>query len=110
MPITLEVTKVERILVQVLERIVKEGRTSPPRSGSVDEVKLKSLVETLSTNPNLENFDSEQGRSLLTGWLRAAVVEMIYSSKSETGEQMDFLKPITVAYKVTLLHIVAQVS
>ncbi len=97
MPITLEVTKVERILVQVLERIVKEGRTSPPRSGSVDEVKLKSLVETLSTNSNLENFDSEQGRSLLTGWLRAAVVEMIYSSKSETGEQMDFLKPITVA-------------
>ncbi len=96
-PVTLEVTNVERLLVQVLERVVKVGKTSPSHNKNSANLELGSLVEALSKNPNLEGFDSEQGRSLLDGWLRATVVEMIPLKDSPTGEQIDFLRLLSVA-------------
>jgi hypothetical protein len=97
MPVTLEVTNVERLLVQVLERVVKVGKTSPPHNKKTANLELGHLVSALSKNPKLDGFDSEQGRSLLEGWLRTAVVEMIPLKDSPTGEQIDFLRLLSVA-------------
>lgn len=97
MPVTLESTNVERLLIQVLERVVKGGKTSPPHNKTSANLELGSLVAVLAKNPQLEGFEGEQGLSILEGWLRAAVVEMIPSKDLPTGEQMDYLRPLTVA-------------
>lgn len=97
MPVTLEVTNVERLLIQVLERVVKVGKTSPPHNKKSANLELGHLVAALSRNIKLEGFDSDHGRSLLEGWLRAAVVEMIPFKDSPTGEQIDFLRLLSVA-------------
>lgn len=97
MPVTLEVTNVERLLIQVLERVVKVGKTSPPHNKKSANLELSYLVAALSKNPKLQGFDSEKGRSLLEGWLRASVVEMIPFKDSPTGEQIDYLRLLSVA-------------
>jgi hypothetical protein len=97
MPATLESTNVERLMVQLLERVVKVGRTSPAHTPTTANLALDALVDKLSKNNYLVNFDSEQGRSILEGWLRAVVVEMISDKNSPSGDQIDYLKLLSVA-------------
>lgn len=97
MPATLESTNVERLLVQLLERVVKVGRTSPAHTAKTANLALEALVEKLSKNPSMVNFDNEQGRSMLEGWLRAVVVEMISDKNSPSGDEIDYLKLLSVA-------------
>ena len=97
LPVTLSETNVERMLIQVLERMVKEGKTSSPYRGDQDPAyKLEELVEKLSKNQKLDGFDNDRGRVLLEGWLRTSVLEMI-PKKEGPGDQIDFVKLLTVA-------------
>lgn len=104
MPVTLNETSIERMLIQFLERCVKHGHTSQPRKASefseeTGELNLKrNLVPKLQTSSNFANFDSSLGANLLEGWIRTSLLEMIpLGRKKSSQEQIDFLKLLNVA-------------
>ena len=100
LPVTLNETNIERMLIQVLERVVKQGKTSPPHSNAKNssvDLRFETLLETLSSNRHMKGFDSQIGKSVLSGWLRTNVVEMIPLGKSRNDIQIDYLRPLTVA-------------
>jgi hypothetical protein len=97
-PVTLNETNLERMLIQILERMVKGGKTSPPHNGDKDTaLRYQELLTELQNNPKLKGFGSDKGRSVLDGWLRTSIVEMIPVSKSKSGEQIDYLRLLSVA-------------
>ncbi|CAN2243351.1 hypothetical protein MCEMZLE22_01072 [actinobacterium SCGC AAA044-D11] len=110
MPITLNETSIERMLIQFLERCVKHGKTAPPRKAS-DFTELggslnlrKNLVPSLQKSDKFKNFDGEIGSSLLEGWIRTSLLEMIpLGRKKSDQEQIDYLRLLNVAnYRVGL--------
>ncbi len=99
-PVTLNETNLERMLVQILERVVKHGNTSPPHVKQNDSAeRYFDLLDALQGNEKLSGFDGGYGRAVLDGWLRTSVVEMIPvgKGKGKAGEQIDFLRLLTVA-------------
>jgi hypothetical protein len=97
-PVTLNETNLERMLIQILERMVKNGKTSPPHTGEKDTAqRYLELLNNLQNHPQIKGFSGEYGRAILDGWLRTSVVEMIPVTKSKSGEQIDYLRLLTVA-------------
>jgi hypothetical protein len=99
-PLTLNETNIERMLVQILERLVKHGRTSPPHRGDTHGDALldfESLLNQLAENPKLDGFNSDEGKALLSGWLRTNIVVMNPAGKKRNEIQIDYLKPLSVA-------------
>jgi hypothetical protein len=97
-PVTLNETNLERMLIQILERMVKNGKTSPPHTGEKDTAqRYQELLDNLQKHPQIRGFDDDYGRAILDGWLRTSVVEMIPVSKSKSGEQIDYLRLLSVA-------------
>jgi hypothetical protein len=97
LPVTLNETNIERMLIQILERVVKEGKSSPPHTNATDKLELKEIINRLQANANLQNFDGVVGEAILAGWIRTVLVEMITVTKNKTGEQIDYLRPLTIA-------------
>lgn len=92
--IELNDTDVERMLTQIFEMAVKRGRTaSNVSSAKTYDEKRKAL----SKNGRLEGFQGDRGEAVLDGWLRASVVEMGRVGRSRASEQMQFIRPSTVA-------------
>ncbi|TNC16606.1 hypothetical protein FHE66_14615 [Georgenia sp. 311] len=87
-------TDVERMLTQVFEMAIKQGRTAPNgKAAGMYTEKLHSLAES----EHLDGFDNAEGSAVLDGWLRSSVVEMGRAGRTRASEQMQFLRPSTVA-------------
>lgn len=94
LPVELNDTDVERMLTGVMERGIKQGRVAP--SGA-DPKKYREHLAALASSPAMSGFDDERGLEVLDGWLRTSVVVMGTIGLERTGEQMDFVRPLTVA-------------
>jgi hypothetical protein len=87
-------TDVERMLTSVFEMAIKQGRTA----AHVGAAKLYDEKRSaLACSSHLTGFDDVRGRAVLDGWLRASVVEMGRVGRDRASEQMQYLRPTTVA-------------
>ena len=66
-------TDVERMLTQIFEMAIKQGRTAgnPKAAATYDEKRV-----ALATSTVLAGFDDVRGEAVLDGWLRSSVVQM----------------------------------
>lgn len=86
---------IERILADVFYLVVSHGRQ---RGKTPNDAKaIGSYRDALAAHPRLHGFDGDAGRDLLDGWLRAAVIRTSSLTRRQTGEQIDFLRPLNVA-------------
>lgn len=87
-------TDVERMLTQIFEMAIKQGRTAAnPAAAKLYDEKRASLA----SSDRLAGFDDARGRAVLDGWLRASVVEMGRAGRTRATEQMQYFRPRTVA-------------
>lgn len=94
LPVELNDTDIERLLTQVLERGVKNGRTSPSHA---NPLAYETHLDALSKSPSLLGFGGEVQRRVLDGWLRTSVVRMGRISLKRVGERLDYVRPLTIA-------------
>lgn len=87
-------TDVERMLTQIFEMAIKQGRTATnlPAAKLYDEKRA-----ALSESNHLAGFGDARGQAVLDGWLRASVVEMGRAGLTRATEQMQYFRPTTVA-------------
>lgn len=87
-------TDVERMLTQIFEMAIKQGRTA----GNAAATKLYDEKRaSLASSDHLVGFDDARGRAVLDGWLRASVVAMGRAGRTRATEQMQYVRPRTVA-------------
>jgi hypothetical protein len=87
--------EIERILADVFYLVVSHGRQRGKTPN--DPKAIGSYRDALAGHALLDGFDGELGRDLLDGWLRAAVIRTSSLTRRQTGEQIDFLRPLNVA-------------
>ncbi len=87
-------TDVDRMLPSLMERAVKLGRASTSKT---DTGSYTDLLKKLSEGSEVEGFKDERGLEVLDGWLRTSVVRMGTVGLKRTGEQMDFVVPLSLA-------------
>jgi len=96
-PVLLNETDMERLIVRLLERIVKHGRVSTP-NGVPGLEGLQKIVESLASNVKIRGFASPVGKQILEGWLRASVLAMKKSGRGRSGqENIDYFVPHSAA-------------
>src|SRR4051812_4781505 len=82
-------TDVERMLTQIFEMAIKQGRTAANLTAAKDyEVKRAALA----SSSYLSGFDDPRGQAALDGWLRASVVEMGRVGRTRATEQMQYIR------------------
>lgn len=87
-------TDVERMLTQIFEMAIKQGRTA----ANIAATKLYDEKRaSLAASDHLSGFDDARGQAVLDGWLRASIVEMGRVGRSRATEQMQYVRPRTVA-------------
>src|SRR4051812_43454415 len=87
-------TDVERMLTQIFEMAIKQGRTaSNTKAAALYDEKLADLVKS----DKIKGFSGPRGEAILDGWLRASVVEMGRVGRTRATEQMQYFRPSTVA-------------
>jgi hypothetical protein len=85
---------VDRMLPQLWELVVKQGRLSTAPPGAEEyERHLDSLV----ADPHLRGFDDEQGTRVLDGWLRSSIIQMGAKGRDKSGTQLLYIRPLTIA-------------
>lgn len=85
---------IDRLMPHLWELIVKNGRLGPPPKNADD---YDHYLNLLATSPRLEDFDDEQGRKVLDGWLRSSVIRMSAIGRAgRVGTQMDYIQPLTI--------------
>lgn len=105
LPVTLNETLIERMLIQILERMIKGGKTSPPlrdvETSSIEPVGPYAypnvLLGKLASSPNMQGFDSDRGIEVLDGWLRTCIVEVINQGKGRQREKLDYFRLLSIA-------------
>ena len=87
-------TDVERMLTQIFELAIKQGRTA----GNLAAAKqYETKLLALAGSARVGGFDDTRGRAALDAWLRASVVEMGRVGRTRATEQMQYVRPNTVA-------------
>ena len=94
LPIELNDTNVDRMLTQIIERGIKQGRTA---SSKVEPTGYEHYRSKLLQSGVLQGFDDTRGAEVVDGWLRTSVVSMATIGRRRVGEQMDYVRPLTVA-------------
>lgn len=94
LPVELNDTDVDRMLTAVMERAIKQGRVA---GSNTDASKYREHLDRLASMPSMVGFDDDRGIEVLDGWLRTSVVEMGTVGLKRVGEQMDYVRPLTVA-------------
>jgi hypothetical protein len=86
---------IERVLPDVLYLVVSHGR----QRGSTpnDARAVGRYSEKLAKHHAMSGFDDEADRTLLDHWIRAAAISTSRATKGRTAEQIDFLRPLTLA-------------
>jgi hypothetical protein len=87
-------TDTDRVLPQLFETCVKGGRSSRSRTRAGD---FAGYRDAMLAAGGLVGFDDDDDRALLDGWLRSCVVEMGAVGRSNSGEQMLAVAPLTLA-------------
>lgn len=87
-------TDVERMLTQIFEMAVKQGRTATNLAAAKQYDEKRAA---LAGSNRLVGFGGGRGQAVLDGWLRASVVEMGRAGLSRATEQMQYFRPTTVA-------------
>jgi hypothetical protein len=93
------------MLIQILERVIKGGRTSPPlrevETSSVEPLGPYAypnvLLRKLASSPRMEGFNDDRGLEILDGWLRTCIIEVINQGKGRQREKLDFFKLLSIA-------------
>ena len=102
MPILFDDTDLDRMFTVLFERCVKQGETGLPRSkkdfAEGGDLNLeKKIIPALAKNENLVGFDSEDGREILLNWVRTSTLEFTTEGKTKRGEQIDYMKFLSLA-------------
>ena len=102
MPILFDDTDLDRMFTLLFERCVKKGKLGPPRKKkdfeNGGELNLdQSLIPSLSKNLGLIGFDSDDGREILLNWVKTSTLEFTTEGKTKRGEQIDYMKFLTIA-------------
>jgi hypothetical protein len=85
---------VDRLLAQLWELIVKQGRmANAPR----DADDYDHYRQALAADQRLEGFDDDQGMKVLDGWLRSSIVRIGAKGRGHHETQMDYIQPLTIA-------------
>ncbi|WP_088320451.1 hypothetical protein [Kineosporia sp. R_H_3] len=87
-------TDVERMLTQIFEMAIKQGRTAT-NLAAAKQYDMKRAA--LGASNRLVGFGDGRGQAVLDGWLRASVVEMGRAGLTRATEQMQYFRPTTVA-------------
>ncbi|WP_151084525.1 methylation-associated defense system protein MAD7 [Nocardioides cynanchi] len=87
-------TDVERMLTQIFEMAIKQGRTATNLAAAKQYDEKRAA---LGRSNRLVGFGDGRGQAVLDGWLRASVVEMGRAGLSRATEQMQYFRPTTVA-------------
>lgn len=87
-------TDVERMLTQIFEMAIKQGRTA---ANSKAAATFNEKRNALAGSAAMAGFDHPRGQAVLDGWLRSSVVEMGRVGRTRATEQMQYLLPSTVA-------------
>jgi hypothetical protein len=85
---------IDRMMSQLLELAVKNGRRSTSRTVAKDYLRY---LQALQQNPHLEGFQGSEGQALLDGWLRASVLKMEKGGLAREFSQMGYLRPVSIA-------------
>jgi hypothetical protein len=85
---------IDRLLPQLWELIVKQGRQSNPLKDADD---YNHYLDALATDKRMVGFEDEQGKRVLDGWLRSSVVRIGAKGRTKTGTQMAYIQPLTIA-------------
>lgn len=93
-PVELNDTDVDRMMTQVMELVVKQGRRAPSKT---DVKAYDEHLDRLQSHPGLSGFNGEDGRRVLDGWLRASVLHFERSGLRRSERKMGFLEPLTIA-------------
>ena len=102
MPILFNDTDLNRMFALLFERCVKKGQINPARTKKdfADDGELnleKSLVPQLSKNPNMQGFDTPDGREILLHWIKTSIIEFTTEGKTGKGEQIDYMRFLNIA-------------
>lgn len=87
-------TDVERMLTQIFEMAIKQGRTA---TNAREALTYDEKRQALAHSGKLRGFDDATGMAILDGWLRSSVVHMGRVGLRRDTEQMQYLLPSTVA-------------
>jgi hypothetical protein len=91
---------VDRMLPQLWELIVKQGRLSSAPQGAEE---YERHLDSLAADPRLSGFDDAQGTRVLDGWLRSSIVQMGAKGRDKSGTQLLYIRPLTIAsYRASL--------
>ena len=103
MPILFNEVNLDTAFTLFFEKCIRKGniakklRTNDFLEGQGDFSFHQNLVPNLSRSEYLENFDSDLGRSILSGWLQASVVEFVPLRSDKSVLVPDLLKLLSVA-------------
>lgn len=87
-------TDVQRMLTQVFEMAIKQGRAAANTKAATLYNEKRAA---LAASGRLEGFEDHRGSAVLDGWLRSSVVEMGRVGRKRASEQMQYFRPNTVA-------------
>lgn len=91
---------VDRMLPQLWELIVKQGRLSAAPKGAEE---YERHLDALSVAPQLRGFEDVGGKKVLDGWLRSSIVQMGAKGRDKSGTQLLYIRPLTIAsYRASL--------
>jgi len=93
-PLDLNDTDVERMMTRILELAVKRGRSASSR---VNTSEYEKYLDALANSPQLVGFHDAEGKRILDGWIKAAVVREEKSGRGHAGTHMGFIRPRTIA-------------
>jgi hypothetical protein len=94
LPVELNDIKIERVLIRLMERVVRGGRISRHKT---QPDKYEEYLDKLLALESMSDFKGDAGRQVLDGWLRNSIVRMGTVGLQRKGIQMDYLRPLTVA-------------
>ena len=102
MPILFDDTDLDRMFTLLFERCVKKGKLGPSRKKKDFEIGGElnldqNLIPSLSKNLGLVGFDSDDGREILLNWVKTSTLEFTTEGKTKRGEQIDYMKFLTIA-------------
>lgn len=89
-------TNIQRAMVQIFERIVKNGKVAGPRRGEASEEAHLKRLQSLVRDGHVVSENEKSAVDFLDAWLESSVIRWIKDSR--TGERrIEFIRPNSAA-------------
>lgn len=89
-------TNIQRAMVQIFERIVKNGKVAGPRRGEASDEAHLNRLKSLIKDGHVISDDEKTALEFLDSWLESSVIRWIRDSR--TGERrIEFIRPNSAA-------------